>query len=118
METAEQILVALVGWLSLAAETISILIIGAGVIITLYRGIQLRIFAGIDVYQKARVSLGHYLVLGLEFQLASDIMATAMAPSWQQLGQLAAIAAIRTFLNFFLLREQSEIASEQAHRKA
>lgn len=113
MEAAEELLVALVGWLRLAAETISVLIIGVGVIITLYQAIRIRLFAGLEVYQKARVGLGHFLVLGLEFQLASDIMSTAMAPSWQQLGQLAAIAAIRTFLNYFLLREQREVAPER-----
>jgi uncharacterized membrane protein len=42
------------------------------------------------------------LLLALEFMLAADIVRTAIAPTWQQIGQLAAIAAIRTFLSYFL----------------
>lgn len=45
---------------------------------------------------------GMSLLLGLEFMLAADIVRTAISPSWQQIGELAAIAAIRTFLSYFL----------------
>jgi uncharacterized membrane protein len=55
-----------------------------------------------------RLSLGRYLALGLEFQLASDVLRTAIAPSFAELGKLAAVAAIRTALNFFLAREIAE----------
>ncbi len=114
MGGAEELLQGLVGWLRLAAESISVLIIGIGVLVTLYDGVRARISTGRDVYQGTRIRLGHFLVLGLEFQLASDILMTAMAPSWRQLGQLAAIAAIRTFLNFFLLREQRELEERKS----
>ncbi|MGW4423538.1 DUF1622 domain-containing protein [Streptosporangium sp. NPDC004631] len=52
-----------------------------------------------------RLFLGRFLALGLEFQLAGDVLRTAIAPSFTQIGQLAAIAAIRTALNYFLSRE-------------
>ncbi|WP_344929410.1 DUF1622 domain-containing protein [Streptosporangium carneum] len=52
-----------------------------------------------------RLFLGRFLALGLEFQLAGDVLRTAISPSFTQIGQLAAIAAIRTALNFFLSRE-------------
>jgi uncharacterized membrane protein len=55
-----------------------------------------------------RLTLGRFLALGLEFQLAGDILKTAVAPSWEQIGQLAAIAAIRTVLNYFLGKEIAE----------
>ncbi|MGY2127753.1 DUF1622 domain-containing protein [Blastococcus sp. SYSU DS0617] len=55
-----------------------------------------------------RLTLGRFLALGLEFQLASDVLRTAVAPSWEELGQLAAVAAIRTALNFFLSKEIAE----------
>jgi uncharacterized membrane protein len=45
---------------------------------------------------------GVWLLLGLEFELAADIVRTAIAPTWNDIGQLASIAVIRTFLNFFL----------------
>lgn len=43
-----------------------------------------------------------WLVLALEFLLAADILRTAISPTWTDIGQLAAIAAIRTFLNHSL----------------
>ncbi len=55
-----------------------------------------------------RLTLGRFLTLGLEFQLAGDVLRTAVAPSFRELGQLAAVAAIRTALNYFLSRENAE----------
>lgn len=52
-----------------------------------------------------RLSLGKSLALALEFLLAADILRTAVAPNWDDIGKLAAIAALRTLLNYFLERE-------------
>jgi uncharacterized membrane protein len=52
-----------------------------------------------------RVRLGRFLALGLEFQLGADILSTAVSPTFDDLGKLAAIAAIRTALNYFLAKE-------------
>ena len=49
-----------------------------------------------------------WLMAGLTFQLANDIIISARAPSWDDIGRLAAIAFIRTFLNFFLERDIAE----------
>ncbi|MDT0274317.1 DUF1622 domain-containing protein [Blastococcus goldschmidtiae] len=69
-----------------------------------------------------RLTLGRFLALGLEFQLASDVLRTAVAPSWEELGKLAAVAAIRTALNYFLEKEidseRREIEAEQERRSA
>lgn len=59
-----------------------------------------------------RLRLGRFLALGLEFQLAGDVLRTAIAPSFTEIGQLAAIAAIRTALNYFLAREIREERAE------
>ena len=59
-------------------------------------------------FTSVRLVLASYLALALEFQLAADILATAIGPSWDQLGRLAAIAVIRTALNYFLSREIRE----------
>ena len=53
----------------------------------------------------AWLSLARWLLLGLEFMLAADIVRTIISPSWDDIGQLAAIAMIRTFLNYFLERD-------------
>jgi uncharacterized membrane protein len=57
---------------------------------------------------------GMWLLLGLEFELAADIVASVVSPSWQDIGELGAIAVIRTFLNYFLERdlEAAEGAAE------
>jgi uncharacterized membrane protein len=54
-----------------------------------------------------------WLVAGLTFQLAGDIIETAIAPTWEDIGRLAAIAVIRTFLNFFLERDLAEVRERQ-----
>jgi uncharacterized membrane protein len=48
---------------------------------------------------------GVWLLLGLEFALAADIIGSVISPSWQDIGELGAIAVIRTFLNYFLERD-------------
>ena len=60
-----------------------------------------------DVKLKKRiwVRFASWIVLALEFALASDIVDSAITPSWNDIGQLAAIATIRTGLNFFLERD-------------
>ena len=58
-----------------------------------------------DAKEVVRLKLGRWLALALEFELAADILRTAVAPTWSEIGQLAAIAALRTALNFFLQRE-------------
>jgi uncharacterized membrane protein len=69
-----------------------------------------------EAFVPVRLSLGRFLALGLEFQLASDVLRTAIAPSFQELAKLAAVATIRTALNFFLAREIKEERSQVAER--
>jgi uncharacterized membrane protein len=61
-----------------------------------------------------------WLLLGLEFELAADIVASIVSPTWQDIGELGAIAVIRTFLNYFLERdlEATEGAAESRPAKA
>lgn len=60
-----------------------------------------------------RTTFSRYLLVALELQLAADIVGTAVSPSWETLAKLGAIAAIRTFLNYFLLEEiKAESASQ------
>jgi len=56
-----------------------------------------------------------WIVLSLEFALAADVISTVVEPSWKDLGQLAAIGAIRTALAWFLSRDIEEF-SHQAER--
>ena len=54
-----------------------------------------------------------FLVMALTFQLAADIIETSISTSWEAIGRLGAIAVIRTFLEFFLERDVSEIRDRQ-----
>jgi uncharacterized membrane protein len=59
---------------------------------------------------------GVWLLLALEFALAADIITSVISPTWQDIGELGAIAVIRTFLNYFLEHdlENAKIAAERA----
>ncbi|MBF5045486.1 DUF1622 domain-containing protein [Aggregicoccus sp. 17bor-14] len=63
-------------------------------------------------FTPVRLDVGRFLALGLEFQLASDLLRTAVAPTFEEIGKLAAVAAIRTALNYFLSREIGEERAE------
>ncbi len=52
-----------------------------------------------------RARLSRWLALALELMIGSDIIRTAIAPSWIDLGQLAAVVAIRLVLEYTLLRD-------------
>lgn len=68
-------------------------------------------------YHEIRLDLGLSLALSLEFLLAADIVATAVTPSWEAIGLLAAIATIRTFLNYFLQQEVKELEAEKLQQE-
>lgn len=98
----------LVLWLRLGIEVISVILIVAGAAVAVFylgRYFLAQTSAG---FNQVRLKFGRFLVLALEFQLAADILGTAVAPSWDHLGKLGAIAVIRTFLSFFLAHEMKE----------
>ena len=61
---------------------------------------------------------GTWLLLGLEFALAADIIASVVSPTWQDIGQLGAIAVIRTFLNYFLEKDLERAGGRAAEPAA
>jgi uncharacterized membrane protein len=63
--------------------------------------------------ENIRLELGRWLALSLEFELGADILRTAISPTWSEIGQLAAIAIIRTALNYFLQQEIDHASSHQ-----
>ena len=66
-----------------------------------------------------RLTLARWLALALEFELAADILNTAVTPTWTDIEKLAAIATLRTALNYFLERElQQEAKPAQQHAEA
>lgn len=59
--------------------------------------------------EEIRVQFGSSVAVSLELLLGADVLATAVAPSWDDIGKLAAIAIIRTLLNYFLERELKQM---------
>jgi len=61
-----------------------------------------------EAYHGLRADLGRAILLGLELLVIADIIGTvAIKPTFQNLGVLAAIVAIRTLLSFTLELEVS-----------
>ena len=59
----------------------------------------------VQMNEAIRLKLGSYLVLGLEFFIAGDIIKTIITPTWESLGILGAIVVIRTILSYFLTKD-------------
>ena len=52
-----------------------------------------------------RRNFGNYLLLGLEFLIAADIIQTIITPTLEELAILGGIVVVRTVLNYFLNKE-------------
>lgn len=104
----ETTVVGAVEWVRLGVEVTGAVVIALGVLGTVI-GFAITVSRRrMSAFTAERLRLARYLALALELQLAADILSTAVAPSWEQIGKLGAIAVIRTALNFFLMRELQE----------
>jgi uncharacterized membrane protein len=104
----EEIVANLVLWLKLVIEAIGALVIGVGMILASLRFTRGSFPPTARDFIDARLTLARFLAIALEFQLGADILSTAVAPSWDAIGKLGAIAVIRTALNYFLSREMQD----------
>lgn len=103
-------------WLVTATEMAAVIIDGiallftiVGTLIALHGGARL-LFVPSNAHDRRAVWLTYarWLVAALTFQLAADIIESSVAATWEAVGRLAAIALIRTFLNYFLERDVRE----------
>ena len=108
MQPVENIIISLVQWLRLVVEATGAVVIASGIIMAVYGFARTLALRQPENYIGVRQTLARYLALAIEFQLAADILSTAIAPSWDQIGKLGAIVVIRTGLNYFLMREMRE----------
>lgn len=98
--------------ISLTLNIIGTLITIWGIIISLLEFLKKELLKKEDCLKYneiIRVRLGSYLVLALEFFIASDIIKTIITPTWQSLGILGAIVVIRTILSYFLTKDIKKI---------
>ena len=111
----------LIEYLARGIEFAAALIIGIAALEATVKALRLFIdrAAPPSAKNEVRLTLGRWLAVGLEFELAADILRTAVTPSWNDIEQLAAIAALRTALNYFLEREiRQESRPEQRRAEA
>lgn len=96
--------------ISHAVEITASVIIGFAILKVLYRYIVFFVIPARRASEEAiRVEFGSSVAVALELMLGADVLATAVAPSWSDIGQLAVIAVIRTALNYFLGKELKDI---------
>lgn len=109
-------------WLAVGTEAAAALIIGLATVEAVLAALLLFLpshVRGVSgggpqaAKEEVRLRLGRWLAVALEFELGADILRTAVAPTWSEIGQLAAIAAIRTLLNYFLQQEIEKAAGGQ-----
>src|SRR6185436_18116062 len=103
---------------SLLVELAAVLIVSYGALESFARLLWIVVTPGTTHGERKALwrRFGMWLLLGLEFELAADIIASVISPTWQDIGELGAIAVIRTFLNYFLEHdlENAESAAERA----
>jgi Predicted membrane protein len=71
----------------------------------------------IEAIAESRLEIGHSFSLGLSFLIGASILKTIIAPTWNDIGQLAAIIGIRTALNYFLLKDVENLSAEMGAAK-
>jgi uncharacterized membrane protein len=100
----EEIFKQFAGAVALGVEGAAALLIAAGAVLAIYRA-AFSVRASLTQKREIWIHFAAWLLLGLEFELAADIIRTAISPGWTEIGQLGAIAVIRTFLNYFLEKD-------------
>lgn len=101
-------------YIALAVEVAAIIIVAGGAVEAVASSARLMIVQNVSSGPSRRViwvRFAGWILLSLEFALGADIIRTAISPSWDAIGRLAAIAAIRTGLNYFLQQDVEEAAS-------
>lgn len=107
----------LTSYISYAAEILAALVIGIALIRSMVQYAKsFKVNSNVESKQNLRIEFGSSLAIALEFLLGADILATAVAPTWDEIGKLAAIAILRTALNFILERELKIIESESSEK--
>ena len=103
----EELLATLARLSSLLIEAAAVIVVAFASLGAFVRLVWMTATRGIGHGQRKAIwqEYGMWLLLGLEFELAADIIRSVVSPTWKDLGELGAIAVIRTFLNYFLEKD-------------
>ena len=97
-----------------AIDTLALLVIVAATAAAFVNGVRVMVTnASQHVKRLVWLHYARWLVAGLTFQLAADIIETSIRTDWQSIGRLGAVAVIRTFLNYFLERDLVELRARE-----
>ncbi len=97
-------------YISGAAEILAALIIGFALLNVLFNYATRLYSANKKISnEEIRVKFGSSVAVSLELLLGADVLSTAVAPTWDEIGKLTAIAILRTALNYFLDKELHRI---------
>lgn len=102
------------------AVSFSIMIYGALIAILMFLKNEFSRFSGnfrLTVLSRIRLDFGNYILLGLEFLIAADIIETILKPTSQELIELGGIVLIRILLSYFLMREINELQANEAKQE-
>ena len=103
---------------ALVIEAMALLIIAVASLVAFAGSARLLFGGDASNHEKRALWLRYarWLIAGLTFQLAADLVNSAISPTWDAIGHLAAIAVIRTFLNYLLERDVAEMSEIQRER--
>jgi uncharacterized membrane protein len=105
-----ELLISVTEFAVVVIDGIALLVVIAGTLIAFVAVVR-AMFSPLADRDRRAVWLNYarWLVAGLTFQLAADIIESAITESWDAVGRLAAVAVIRTFLDYFLERDMTEV---------
>ncbi len=109
------------GYVAAVGEIAAATVIGIAVVrelIAYLRALRQSVTAQADTHETIRLRLGRALVLGLGFTVASDILATVVSPTRDELIDLGAIILIRSLLNYFLEHEMRQVEERHAAKQS
>ena len=96
------------------AELVALVIQAGAVLVVTFGAVQAIALVAAAIWQREAdaprgreiwLKFATWILLALEFALAADLVRTAVAPTWDDIGKLAVIATIRTMLNYFLAKD-------------
>jgi uncharacterized membrane protein len=106
---------AMAHWLAVALEVIAIAIIAFGAVeaVVAIARVAVRHDVSGDARRRVWLMFARWLVAAMTFQLGADLVSTSFDPTWDELGRLAVVAVVRTFLSYFLDREVEDTRRRQ-----
>ena len=107
------------GYAIIVIDAMALIVIVVGTVEAFFGGLRVML-SSVDGHTRRDIWLRYarWLVAGLTFQLAADILETAVTESWDAVGRIAAVALIRTFLNYFLDRDLNEVRDRQQEKSS